>query len=154
MIWKGDNMHEYAVELRIVASHLELDQITRELGLNPTQVRKKGGRRGPNRVWTEDMWSFEVFPSEGKSWPSLDAGLTALIRLLLPRKECLRSYASPMSVCLWCGHFSSEFDGGPTLSSHVLGLLAELGIELHLDTYHHSSRRQSARPKARRSNNA
>jgi hypothetical protein len=36
---------------------------------------------------------------------------------------------------LWCGHFSSSFGGGPTLSPQILRVLADFGVELILDTY-------------------
>jgi hypothetical protein len=38
-------------------------------------------------------------------------------------------------VILWCGHFQSSFDGGPTLSPELLKQLGEFEVELFIDNY-------------------
>ena len=35
----------------------------------------------------------------------------------------------------WCGHFQDSFDGGPTLSAHILGVVASFGCSLFIDNY-------------------
>ena len=39
------------------------------------------------------------------------------------------------NVSIWCGHFSSSFDGGPRLSEKILKALGDLGLPLWIDTY-------------------
>jgi hypothetical protein len=48
----------------------------------------------------------------------------------------LREYQQRFDVCLFCGHFTSNFDGGPTFSPSLLEELGDFGVELFLDTYH------------------
>lgn len=132
-------MHQYTVELRIAGQDLDPDEITRSLGISPTQVRRKGERRSGASVWTENMWAYEVFPSQRDSWSSLSDGLTSLLNEVLPLKTRLQSFASANKIYLWCGHFTTDFDGGPTLPPELLKLLGEFGVGLELDTYHQSA---------------
>src|SRR5579864_101612 len=44
-------MHTYTVALRIQSRDLDSAQITRELGLTPTQTRAVGGHRSADKVW-------------------------------------------------------------------------------------------------------
>lgn len=114
-------MHSYLVSLRISGETLVPSQITSELGLQPTQVRVKGQRRGPNSVWDESMWEYEVKPSSGeRDWRSLEGGLEAVLAIFFCRQRTLREYQQRFNVCLFCGHFSSSFDGGPTMSPSLL----------------------------------
>ena len=128
-------MHEYMVELRISGPTLHPDDVTRDLGIVPTQTRFKGERRDEKSLWGEGMWAIAVQPPSGESWISLEDGLRSLLELIGPKRSGILAYSASNKVYLWCGHFSSSFDGGPTLSSGLLKSLGEFGVELILDTY-------------------
>jgi len=130
-------MHRYTVELRILGQALDPDEVTRSLGLVPTTVGKKGEPKiaGAGSKWASNMWGFEVLPAGRDDWSSLEDGLTALLRALGPVRDRLRTYLASHEVWLWCGHFTSSFDGGPVLSPNTLRLLGDFGIQLVLDTY-------------------
>ena len=128
-------MHRYTVELRVAGKNLELEQVTRTLGVTPTQVRRKGERKSERSTWTEDMWSFEVLPPGRDGWASLEDGLIALLRIFGPIQDRLHPYSSANNVFIWCGHFTSSFDGGPLFSPGLLKSLGDFGVELILDTY-------------------
>jgi hypothetical protein len=81
------------------------------------------------------MWEYAVLTENGPAWSSLEEGLKALLSVFQPRVEALRHLQKTFQVILWCGHFSSSFDGGPTLSPPLLKQLADFGVELYLDTY-------------------
>jgi hypothetical protein len=52
---------EFRATLRITGNNLDLDEVTRSLGLAPTHVHKKGDRRSrhPDSVpYEHDMWAF------------------------------------------------------------------------------------------------
>ena len=128
-------MHNYTVALRISGPDLDVAEASAKLGLNPTQTRIIGEARSPTSVWRESMWEYEVRPVGGEVWVSLEDGLRTVISVLDSRKSELRNYQQRCRVYLWCGHFSSSFDGGPTLSPQILKAPAEFGVELILDTY-------------------
>jgi hypothetical protein len=130
-------MHSYLVSLRISGETLNPSTITSELCVEPTQVRTKG-QPHPDRksTWDESMWEYEVKPSGGEhEWPSLESGLEAILSMFASHQRTLREYQQRFKVLLFCGHFTSSFDGGPTLSPSLLEQLGDSGIELFLDTY-------------------
>jgi len=131
-------MHSYLVSLRISGKTLDPSIITSELGIEPTQVRIKGQPRpGGSSAWDESMWEYEAKGSNGgRDWPSLEQGLQALLSMFASRRTTLQEYQQRFKVSLFCGHFTSSFDGGPTLSPSLLEELADFGVELFLDTYY------------------
>jgi hypothetical protein len=130
-------MHRYTIELRIVGKNLSAEAITRTLGLEPTQVRRMGEPKveGATSKWTANVWGFEVLPPGKDDWSSLENGIETLLRTFGPVREQLRACSVGNEVYVWCGHFTSSFDGGPTLSPTLLKSLGDFGIQLVLDTY-------------------
>lgn len=128
-------MHTYNVEFRIWSEKevLDLNAINEDLGITATNTRRRGEAKSPTTVFTESMWGYDEYP--GKEWDSLEEALESLLEVLLPLKDKIMKYSTKYDVTLWCGHFTSSFDGGPTLSPVILKKLGDLGIELYLDTY-------------------
>lgn len=128
-------VHKYTVSLRISSAALDVAQVTNDLGLAPTQTRKVGERRSVNAIWDRALWEVEVFPEGRSDWDSLEMGIAALLKILVPRTKALQQYSKKHDVHIWCGHFSSSFDGGPHLSAEILKALGEFGVPLWLDRY-------------------
>jgi len=128
-------MHTYTVSLRISSAALDVAQITKELGLAPTQTRTVGERRSADKVWDKALWELEVFPKGRSDWDSLEAGLAALLKIFVPHTRALHEYRKNHDVFIWCGHFSSSFDGGLHLSAEILKALGDFGAPLVLDSY-------------------
>ena len=128
-------MHRYTVELRIMGPNIDPDEVTRTLGISPSQVRKKGMRKSEVSTWPVSMWALEIVPDGQKDWSSLEDGLTSLLSRISPLQAHIQNYMAAYDVCIWCGHFTSSFDGGPTLSPSILKLLGDTGVQLILDTY-------------------
>jgi hypothetical protein len=131
-------VHTYSVQLRISGKSLDPGEITRQLGLEPNQIRVAGERRSNSKVWEESLWSFDgaVDPlAPAKEWGSLEDGLLYVLGRLLPKKDLIGAYAASFDVIWWCGHFQSSFDGGPTLSAPLLQRLADFGVPIFIDNY-------------------
>ena len=130
-------MHEYTVEFRIHGADLVPSVITEDLGLEPSEVRNVGDRRDLKTQWEEALWAYDgCSPSLGnKTWDSLEDGLRFVLEKLWPLKGKIDSYKSRFRVMLWCGHFYSSFNGGPTLSPALLKMLGEFGVEVFIDTH-------------------
>jgi len=131
-------MHSYLVALRISGPTLDVADVTAKLSLKPSQTRIAGqSRPGGKSVWDESMWEYEVRPNRNRKrdWSSLEQGLTKIVSAFRSRKRLLRNYQRRFKVCIFCGHFSSSFNGGPTFSPSLLKELGTLGVELFLDTY-------------------
>ena len=131
-------MHTYTAEFRIYGKKETLDMkaISQDLGLTPTNSRQRGDAKGSRRKFHVAMWGYEV--SSGKEWDNLEDALKSLLQVLLPLKNKIAKHSSKCDVVLWCGHFTSSLDGGPTFSADLLQKLGELGVPLFLDTYYTS----------------
>ena len=130
------NQHEYSVEFRIF--DLEPASITQDLGLRPCQTRTTGFERFTGR-FDQDMWAYNGSDDEDVVWESLEEGLNFVIDKLWASRETLARYAEAGArLVWWCGHFSSSFDGGPSLSPTLLKRLGEFGVELFIDNYLYS----------------
>lgn len=104
--------------------------------MTPTRTIVAGERRSADKVWDKSVWELEVFPENRRGeWESLEAGLAALLEVFRCREGELHEYRKKYDVCIWCGHFSSSFDGGPALSAEILKAIGDFGIPLYLDTY-------------------
>jgi hypothetical protein len=129
-------MHHYTIELRIEGADLDTDEVTKTMGVHPTQVRRRGEPRRADDKWRVNMWALEVFPPPVQSqWTSLEEGIGRLLDVVGPLKNRMAKYREMHDVHIWCGHYSSSFDGGPTLSPALLKSLADFAVEVTLDTY-------------------
>jgi uncharacterized protein DUF4279 len=128
-------MHTYTVSLRISSAELDVAQVTKKLGLAPTQTRMVGERKSADEVWDKALWELEVFPKGRTDWDSLEVGLATLLKIVLPQKKAIEEYSKNHDVFIWCGHFTSSFDGGPYLSAEILRALGEFGAPLWFDAY-------------------
>ena len=130
-------MHEYTVEFRIHGKDLQVSSVTQSLGLRPSHVRNVGERRGESTKWEDAMWSYNGFPSSAGSrpWKSLEEGLSFVLEKLWPLRNKIDTYTHKYKLVLWCGHFQSAANGGPTLSPAILKRLGDFGVELFIDNY-------------------
>lgn len=130
-------MHRYTVELRIISDHkLDFNLLTSNLGIVPTNTRQHGEVKSASMLFTESMWGYSIDPeSNSDGWDSLEEALESLFCIFLPLKDKIAEYNSTYKVVIWCGHFTSSFDGGPTLSPSILKKLGDFGVELFIDTY-------------------
>ncbi len=125
--------HEYTVEFRIFSKILDPAEITRELALQPCQIRVEGALAAGGRV-QDGMWAYDG--GEGRHyWESLEDGLDFVLDKLWPLRETIAKYNMNGKLVWWCGNFQASFDGGPTLSAAILRRLGEFGAELFIDNY-------------------
>jgi hypothetical protein len=130
----SDGMDTYTVELRVESEHLLPDQVSIDLGLEPSFVRRAGERRSGTSVFSKSVWAFGG-ARPAKEWNSIEDGLHHLLDVLTPKRTQLEPYFQQCSVYWWCGKFQSSFDGTLTLSPATLSALAKFGAPLTLASY-------------------
>jgi hypothetical protein len=125
-------MHEYSVEFRIFGDELDPEEVTIDLGLEPSNTWK--AKDAPSQ---ESMWGYDGFAEDPnmKIWTSLEEGLSFLLDKLFPYKEKIDEYKRTYDAIWWCGHFQSSFSGGPTLSPKLLKALGEFGVDLQINNH-------------------
>ena len=129
-------MHQYLVELRVFGKDLNPSEVTTTLGLSPSELRHAGEVVG-SKQYQYSLWAYNGGAADDSPpiWESLEDGLTFLLDRIGAGKGALEQYQSKYTVVLWCGHFQSAFDGGPSLSPSLLKRLGEFGVELFIDNY-------------------
>jgi hypothetical protein len=136
-------MHRYTVELRVSGKKLDISEVSAALRLQPTNTRIEGEKLSKTKVVQESIWGYDLYPTPAKEdWESLEAALNAVLSKFRARKAELRKLSRRYGVYLWCGHFTSSFNGGPELSPKLLRGLANLGVRVIIDT--HSSKESGA----------
>lgn len=121
-------MHEYSIELRIEGAGLDIAQVSRWLGLEPTLILE----HDETTIWSYD--GGESF-DDPRYWSSFEEGMNFVLVKLLPIKQEIESLKSKYEVYFWCGHFYDSFDGGPHFSAKLLADLGELGVPIYLETH-------------------
>lgn len=124
--------NEYTVEFRMYSESLNPHDITRELGLEPYQVRTHGSI-GPGGRLQIGMWAYNG-GHDSVFWESLTEGLTFVLDKLWPHRDFIKSRRDTQTIW-WCEHFHGAFDGDPRLDAALLKRLGEFGAELFIDTY-------------------
>jgi hypothetical protein len=132
-------MHNYSVEFIIYSenSNFNIEAISLNLGITPTNTRQRGEPKSPYKTYDQSLWGFSVYPEHGSEvlWGSLEDALESLLIVFMPLKSKIEEYSKTFNIAIWCGHFTSSFDGGPTFSPQLLKKLGEFGVELCIDTY-------------------
>src|ERR1700761_3655265 len=106
-------MNQYTVDLRIEGESLSPEQVTLDLGLQPSLVRHRGDRRGTSE-FAKSLWAFSGREPR-RDWPSLEAGLRHLLEEVAPLRSVMEPYLQSGSVYWWCGSFQSQFGSTATL---------------------------------------
>jgi len=134
-------MDTYSVEFRIEGTSLIPSEVTKILGLVPSQTsnlefyKAQSHRRNP-------FWAYDGISSESnfieKKWESLEEGLLFTLDKLLPKSDVIHSKFSMHSKYFWCAHFQESFNGGPSFSPKLLKKLSDFNVELIVKNYHSS----------------
>lgn len=123
---------------RVLGQHLDPDEVTRILGVSPTQALRRDQlvptptsvRRQETGVW--------LLKSEGKvASTSLERHLLYLLDLLEPRGAALERLRNMADVTadFFCFWLSATGHGGPIFSADVMRRVAATGAELGIDFY-------------------
>jgi hypothetical protein len=104
---RGDEPDEpiyfaYSATLRIHGDGLPFESIGRQLGVEPTSVRRKGERRGPRSPpYRDDAWHFSAgLPEEAP----LEQHIEALWKVLKPHVQYLKFLKQHYKVDVFCGY--------------------------------------------------
>jgi hypothetical protein len=85
----------------------------------------------------QPFWGYNgsEHPEFQAEWLALEDGLAFVAGRLSTLKSEIVELSKRFDGLWWCGHFQASFDGGPTLSPHILAEVASFGCSLYLDNY-------------------
>lgn len=129
---------EVAVGFRVMGHDLEPEEVSRLLGLEPTESHKRGdariGRSGRHYSdYSEGLWAWR--PGVSETAP-LSEHLLALLGVLEPKAATLkrlRKLGQRMDVFI--GLFGPDSNFEFALSADLLERMGRLGIDLEFDVY-------------------
>ncbi len=116
----------YSATLRIFGDIADMEQISKGLGLAPTDSHRKGERRERRTApYRHDMWSYS--PAVEKSDP-LHKHIDALWRVLKPKKRYLLQLKKSLTVDVFLGYRTNCDTAGIEVPHTSLEMFTELEI--------------------------
>jgi len=114
----------YSATLRIHGSSLSFDAISRELGVDPSHIHRRGeSRRAGALPFADDAWHLTA-PVRGDR--ELTHHLHELWRIVKPHVEYLKNLDARVDV--FCGYRSNDGTAGFTVEPSVLEIFTALGV--------------------------
>ncbi len=116
----------YSASLRIWGEALDLDDISRQLGVQPTMVRRRGERARPGSpVSKDDAWHFTVSLPEERP---LHEHIDELWRTIRSAKAFLKELKKSVRVDVFLGYRSNCDHAGVQVPWTSLEMFVELEI--------------------------
>jgi len=127
----GDEPNEpdyfaYSATLRIFGSDLDLDEISRCMGIQPTHSHRKGDKYGPRSPgFKHDQWSYS--PPIAEERP-LEDHINALWEQIRPRRDYIISLKKIAKVDVFLGYRSNIDHAGVEVPHTCLEMFTSLEI--------------------------
>lgn len=116
----------FSATLRIYGEGLDLEELSRTLGLEPTHAHRKGESRAPGAPpYLDDLWGYQ--PAIPRDRP-LHEHIMALWVAVQPHILYLRSLKSRFKVDVFCGYRTNSVTAGFEVDHRCLGLFAALEV--------------------------
>ena len=122
--------NESTASLIIKGSHLDIDGISRELGLIPSHTHRIGDRVfkvASDRRYVHDMWSFN---SDLPRSEPIDAHIRWLAKHLNQYSTFVNSLKENAEVYIVCSFIVRDWEFDFSISSETLDMLTELSVDL------------------------
>ena len=119
---------------RVAAENLPLAEITKALGVNPTESWSKGDSGLYNPYRPDSGWCLHSPLPQTNT--NLREHIEALIPLLEQKASAVRALSEKYKTFLVCvGYYDETASPGLSLSRAVIVSMASLGLELDADLY-------------------
>jgi len=113
--------------IRIQGSGLDMDSIAAEIGHNPSHTHREGDPDRLKEPQRTDMWLLASPLDTGKD---LEAHLTWLAEILLPRRQYIARLRETYEVDIYCYKTCYTEQANLTLSSRALRIFTDLDLTL------------------------
>lgn len=116
----------YSAALRVFGDPLDLAEITRAMGLQPTELHRKGDRKGPRSPpYKHDMWTLSSGLSEERP---LAEHIDKLWETIRYREAYLRQLKSVANVDIFLGYRSNVDTAGIEVPYTSLEMFVRLEV--------------------------
>lgn len=125
-----------AAALRIFGDDLDPDEVTRLLGCEPSVAQSTGelirSASGRERIVKCGNWRLKAAPAEPED---LNGQIRWILSQTTNNLDVWKKLVDRYEVDMFCGLFMAESNDGFSLSSDVLLMLGQRGIEIDFDVY-------------------
>jgi len=135
----GGQVDRACVSLRFFGESLIPEELTRLLGCQPTEGRRKGDvipDKRYHRVAKTGIWRLN---GSGPETADIEEQVVALLTSVTSDLQVWRRLTTEFAADIFCGVFLDDLNRGFILSPRVTQLLAERGIEIGFDIYGHGA---------------
>src|SRR4051794_18102364 len=120
----------YSASLRISGAIPDIEAITRQLGLHPTHVHRRGEFRRPGATpHGTNMWIYEAQVAESEP---LDMHINHLWDRLLDHKLFIRQLKTSLMVDVFLGYRTNSGTAGVEIQHQSLAIFTELEVPFGL----------------------
>lgn len=119
----------YSASLRIFGNDLNLDAVTKELGVEPAISYKKGDTNGRKSAYAHDAWIYESQPAEDAH---IDKHINDLWITFRDKIEYIKSLKEKFQVDIFLGYRSNCDHAGIEIANGSLKIFNALEIPLGL----------------------
>lgn len=126
------SMNTFAVSLLVFSAELSAEEITSRLGIEPTDVARKGDVVDDDEHLSHHMWGYDVDPTEHASF---DSQVDMVLERFAGKEAVLRELAQNGDVHLYCGCFLAELIAQIQLSPAQVEWLARAGARFKWAVY-------------------
>ncbi len=131
----GGPIDRACVSLRFWGDTLIPEELTRLLGCQPTEARRKGDvipDKRYHRIADTGSWRLEGASSEKDE---IEDQVLALLASVTSDLEVWGRLAAEFESDVFVGLFLEDFNRGFDLSPRLMGMLSERGLEISFDIY-------------------
>lgn len=133
-------MHQIKVDFRVIGFEKTIEDVTQEIGMQPSKFYIKGGDMSNNsgRKYKQNIWIIEAAPEEDSA-NDLDIYLQDIIKKIKPHLEgfskVCEKYYSEFACSLYLEKDSEESIPSVHLDKEFVEILSKLNSELDIDIY-------------------
>jgi hypothetical protein len=125
--------------LRISGNDLDLNEISKGIGITPTYSYKNGEKRiikNQNKsqevVYSEDCWIKQYkIPRQTE----LNKALQHFLNKIRPRTEYLHALTKHARITLWISLYPEDIQININLPNEMIGFIGGMGIEMDISMY-------------------
>jgi len=128
----GGPVDEVTVTLRVMGDDLDPDEVTRQLGVQPTRSRKKGQSLKSGHISRSGIWMLEG--NDPKPTP-LDEQIDHLLARMTDDLTVWTALSKRFRMDVYCGLFVATWSRGESVSLEIMKKLVDRGTSLGLDIY-------------------
>jgi hypothetical protein len=133
-VWSGGPVPWFSISLSITADDLDPDEVTRLLGVDADEARRRGVRDPRGRMPPVGAWVLRLRRDQTSEW-DVAVAISMVLDRIPASAEAWNLARAHANARVLVGLHLDAFNRGLELSTDLMRRLADLGLRLDLDIY-------------------